>query len=243
MRWWKQVGLKADNLRLRPHGADELAHLFGRLLRRRIHFPLGLGRARGHRLAHRLRPQGAHRGLGQEADLLRPRGRRPGDRQKRLALHAARGRARRRRHARRAGPPVRRLRRRARRRRRQRRTHGAAPPPAPRADQGGGAAAGQERRHARKGPRDRRNAFFDAGINAKFDEQHAIGKRYARHDEIGTPYCLTVDGETAGDDTVTIRYRDDRRQERIKVAEAVEVVRKAWRPVGGEARSRQPAHR
>jgi glycyl-tRNA synthetase len=69
--------------------------------------------------------------------------------------------------------------------------------------------------------------FFDSGINAKFDEQHAIGKRYARHDEIGTPYCLTVDGQTADDDTVTIRYRDDRRQERIKVAEAEAVVREA----------------
>ncbi len=68
-----------------------------------------------------------------------------------------------------------------------------------------------------------------AGINAKFDQQHSIGKRYARHDEVGTPFCLTVDGQTAGDDTVTIRYRDDRRQERIKVAEAVQVVQEALR--------------
>lgn len=69
--------------------------------------------------------------------------------------------------------------------------------------------------------------FFKAGVTAKYDEQHAIGRRYARHDEIGTPYCLTVDGETAVDDTVTIRYRDDRRQERVKVAEALAVVKKA----------------
>jgi glycyl-tRNA synthetase len=69
--------------------------------------------------------------------------------------------------------------------------------------------------------------FLGAGINAKYDAQHSIGKRYARHDEVGTPYCLTVDGQTKNDDTVTIRYRDDRRQERIKVAEAVEVVRQA----------------
>lgn len=69
--------------------------------------------------------------------------------------------------------------------------------------------------------------FFATGINAKYDEQHAIGKRYARHDEIGTPYCLTVDGQTAQDDTVTLRYRDDRRQERIKVDEAEAVVREA----------------
>ncbi len=71
--------------------------------------------------------------------------------------------------------------------------------------------------------------FFRQGIAAKYDEQHAIGRRYARHDEIGTPYCLTIDGQTSEDETVTIRYRDDRRQERIKVAAAVDVVRQALR--------------
>ena len=71
--------------------------------------------------------------------------------------------------------------------------------------------------------------FFKQGVPAKLDEQHAIGRRYARHDEIGTPYCLTIDGQTAEDDTVTIRYRDDRRQDRIKIAAAVDVVREALR--------------
>ncbi len=71
--------------------------------------------------------------------------------------------------------------------------------------------------------------FFAAGVNAKYDEQHAIGKRYARHDEIGTPYCLTVDNDTKEDGCVTIRYRDDRRQERIKIEAAVDVVRNALR--------------
>lgn len=71
--------------------------------------------------------------------------------------------------------------------------------------------------------------FLDAGINAKYDEQHSIGKRYARHDEVGTPYCLTVDTQTLSDDTVTIRYRDDRRQERIHVGEAVDVILAALR--------------
>ena len=69
--------------------------------------------------------------------------------------------------------------------------------------------------------------FFRAGVKARYDEQHAIGKRYARHDEVGTPYCLTVDSQTSEDETVTIRYRDSRRQERIKVAEALSVVQKA----------------
>jgi glycyl-tRNA synthetase len=73
------------------------------------------------------------------------------------------------------------------------------------------------------------DVFFAAGINARYDEQHTIGKRYARHDEIGTPYCLTVDHQTLEDDTVTIRHRDDRRQERIKVADALTVVQNALR--------------
>lgn len=67
--------------------------------------------------------------------------------------------------------------------------------------------------------------FFAAGISAKYDEQHSIGRRYARHDEIGTPYALTVDTQTAEDGTVTIRNRDDRSQDRIPVSTAVEVVR------------------
>ncbi len=70
-------------------------------------------------------------------------------------------------------------------------------------------------------------AFLQAGISAKYDEQHSIGRRYARHDEVGTPYCLTVDGQTLSDETVTIRYRDDRRQERIPIREAVDIVQRA----------------
>jgi len=68
-------------------------------------------------------------------------------------------------------------------------------------------------------------AFFQAGINARYDETHAIGKRYRRHDEIGTPYCLTIDGQTLTDNTITIRDRDTTKQERIPVAEAVTIVK------------------
>ncbi len=67
--------------------------------------------------------------------------------------------------------------------------------------------------------------FYKAGINASFDEQQSIGKRYSRHDEIGTPYCLTVDHQTLTDQTVTIRDRDTTRQERISVERALEVVK------------------
>jgi glycyl-tRNA synthetase len=68
--------------------------------------------------------------------------------------------------------------------------------------------------------------LFASGINAFYDEKDAIGRRYARQDEAGTPYCLTVDAETKDDDTVTIRERDSMEQERIKVSEAIDVVRK-----------------
>lgn len=66
--------------------------------------------------------------------------------------------------------------------------------------------------------------FFRAGISAKYDEQQSIGKRYSRHDEIGTPYCLTIDHQSVQDRTVTIRDRDTTKQERISIAEAVSVV-------------------
>ena len=51
--------------------------------------------------------------------------------------------------------------------------------------------------------------------NVEFDDAQAIGKRYRRQDEIGTPYCITVDFETLEDDAVTIRDRDTMAQERI----------------------------
>lgn len=53
----------------------------------------------------------------------------------------------------------------------------------------------------------------------QYDETGSIGKRYRRQDEIGTPYCLTVDFETLEDNQVTVRDRDTMQQERIKIAE------------------------
>jgi len=48
-----------------------------------------------------------------------------------------------------------------------------------------------------------------------YDESGAIGRRYRRQDEVGTPYCLTVDGQTMQDGTVTLRDRDTLLQERV----------------------------
>jgi len=53
--------------------------------------------------------------------------------------------------------------------------------------------------------------------NVDFDDAGAIGKRYRRHDEIGTPYCVTVDFDTLEDQAVTIRERDSMAQERISL--------------------------
>lgn len=52
-----------------------------------------------------------------------------------------------------------------------------------------------------------------------WDERGNIGKRYLSQDEIGTPFCLTVDFETLEDNTVTIRHRDNASQERVKLSE------------------------
>ena len=67
--------------------------------------------------------------------------------------------------------------------------------------------------------------FFKSGINTSYDEQQSIGKRYARHDEVGTPYCITIDHQTIADQTVTIRDRDTTKQDRISIDKAIEVVR------------------
>ncbi len=52
-----------------------------------------------------------------------------------------------------------------------------------------------------------------------YDESGAIGKRYRRHDEIGTPFCITVDYDSKTDHSVTIRERDSMKQERILISE------------------------
>jgi len=53
----------------------------------------------------------------------------------------------------------------------------------------------------------------------EYDETQSIGKRYRRQDEIGTPYCVTVDFETLNDQAVTVRDRDTMTQERIAISE------------------------
>ncbi|MDZ7578842.1 MAG: glycine--tRNA ligase [Candidatus Nanopelagicales bacterium] len=61
-------------------------------------------------------------------------------------------------------------------------------------------------------------ASLRARWNVEFDDAGAIGRRYRRQDEIGTPYCVTVDFETLTDEAVTVRERDSMSQERIPLA-------------------------
>jgi glycyl-tRNA synthetase len=73
-----------------------------------------------------------------------------------------------------------------------------------------------------------------AGIRARFDDAGTIGKRYARMDEAGSPFCVTVDGRTVADgpehDTVTVRDRDTKAQERVAIIELVPRIRPTVEP-------------
>jgi len=226
MAWWKSIGLNADKLRLRAHDGDELAHYSDGCSDVEFLFPWGWDELEG--IASRTDYDlNAHtKGSGKKLTYFDPEATDPATGKKgwRYVPHVIEPAA---------GA-----------------TRGVlavlcdAYDEEPADDEGKGART-VLRLHPRLAPykaavlplvkkdgmpevgRKIAKDFFDAGINVRYDEQHAIGKRYARHDEIGTPYSLTVDGQTADDESVTIRYRDDRRQERIKVTEAVDVVRNA----------------
>ena len=68
------------------------------------------------------------------------------------------------------------------------------------------------------------NLFHDLKKHFKcfYDDAGAVGRRYRRMDEIGTPYCITVDGQTLTDQTVTIRDRDTMTQDRVNVSTLVD---------------------
>lgn len=63
-------------------------------------------------------------------------------------------------------------------------------------------------------------------FNAEYDESGTVGKRYRRQDEIGTPYCVTIDFETLDDQKVTVRDRDTMQQERVAIADLVAYLQK-----------------
>jgi glycyl-tRNA synthetase len=61
-------------------------------------------------------------------------------------------------------------------------------------------------------------------VRSFYDHTSSIGRRYARQDEAGTPYCVTIDSQTLADDTVTIRERDSRAQYRVASGAVVAAV-------------------
>ena len=63
-------------------------------------------------------------------------------------------------------------------------------------------------------------------FSVDFDDAGSIGKRYRREDEIGTPYCITVDFETEQDGCVTVRDRDTMEQERIRIEDVADYLAK-----------------
>src|SRR5439155_27023899 len=67
-------------------------------------------------------------------------------------------------------------------------------------------------------------------FNVFFDDKGAIGRRYRRQDEAGTPYGITIDGQTLQDNTVTLRDRDPTQQVRLPMQSVAEELRKRLLP-------------
>ncbi|MCH9682036.1 MAG: glycine--tRNA ligase, partial [Deltaproteobacteria bacterium] len=223
MRWWQSIGIRGDNLRLRAHGPDELAHYSNGCFDVEYKFPWGWDELEGvsSRTDYDLR---AHSDAsGKKLVYFDPEAEDPetGKKGWRFLPHVIEPAA---------GA-----------------TRGVLAVLCDAYDEEPGDADGKGARtvlrlHPRLAPikaavlplvkkdgmpevaRKVVEQFRVAGINARYDEQHAIGKRYARHDEIGTPYALTVDTQTLEDGTLTMRQRDSREQTRIPVDEAVQVV-------------------
>lgn len=65
-------------------------------------------------------------------------------------------------------------------------------------------------------------------FNVDYDDAGSIGKRYRREDEIGTPYCITIDFDTMDNDTVTIRDRDTMKQFRVKIDELKDFMKEKY---------------
>jgi glycyl-tRNA synthetase len=66
--------------------------------------------------------------------------------------------------------------------------------------------------------------FKENNIQSFYDDSGSIGRRYARMDEVGTPFCITVDYDTKNDNAVTIRDRDSHSQARVKIAELAKIL-------------------
>jgi glycyl-tRNA synthetase len=75
-------------------------------------------------------------------------------------------------------------------------------------------------------------------FNVFYDEAGAIGRRYRRQDEAGTPFGITVDGDSTKNDDVTIRFRDDMGQIRVATSQVIDVLAKYLEADHARAESR-----
>ena len=176
---------------------------------------LGVGRARGHRQPHRLRSVDAQRALRTGPVVLRPGQRR--------ALDAVRHRAGSRRQSVDDGLPGRRLHRGRGAEHEGRRRQARRAAASTRGWRPAKAAVLPLSRNEQLSPAARDLAAELRGFwNVEFDDAGAIGRRYRRQDEIGTPYCITIDFDTLDDQAVTIRDRDTMKQERVALTQVRE---------------------
>ena len=205
LAWYMRYGVRESHLRVRPHDADELSHYSSETSDIEYLFPIGWSELEG--IANRgdfdLTQHTEHSGTKLEWV----------DAGTRRAVRAARDRARARRRPLDAGVPDRRLRRGGRRRAR---AHGAAPAPALAPVKAAVLPlVGKDTAMVEKA-----RALYDElrrHYSVEYDDNGAIGRRYRRQDEIGTPYGLTIDEQTLEDDTVTVRDRDSLAQERLPI--------------------------
>ena len=210
--WYTDLGLDPDNLRLFEHPKEKLSHYS----KRTVDIEYRFGFAGGDEL-------GELEGIANRTDFdLSTHSKHSGvdlsyfDQAKNERWTAVRDRAGRRPDPIADGVPARGLHRGrgAEHQGRRRQADGAPARPAAGAGQGRGAAAVAQRATCRRRPATwpptlRRN------WNVDFDDAQAIGRRYRRQDEIGTPYCITVDFDTLDDQAVTVRERDTMTQERV----------------------------
>jgi glycyl-tRNA synthetase len=79
------------------------------------------------------------------------------------------------------------------------------------------------------GPADKIYKELRKTFKVDYDDAGSIGKRYRRHEEIGTPFCITVDYDGLADQTVTIRHRDTMAQERVSMTKLTDYINDAFR--------------
>ena len=223
-RWFTDLGISSDNLRHYEHPQEKLSHYSKRTVDIEYRFGFSEPRvrgARGHRQPHRLRPQAALRALRPGPLVLRPG-------QPASATSPTSS-------SRRSGPTAAMM---------------AFLLDAYTEDEAPNTKGGVDKRvvlrldprlapvkvavlplsrNADLSPkaRDLAAELRGRGWNVEFDDSGAIGRRYRRQDEIGTPYCVTVDFDTLDDHAVTIRERDSMSQERIALDQVSRLLRRA----------------